>query len=182
MFASLGNRADVSTNDLLECWEQDERTAAVILYVETFGNPEHFTRIARRVSRKKPILAGQGASTGRAGAQRSALAHGRGAARRRGRRRAVASSRGAAVPRRRGAVRRRRVLRAPAAAERTADRDREQLRRRGDARRRRLRDPRAGGQRGERRAEPPGPGDQRRTGRIRCRASASCSAMPASMR
>jgi acyl-CoA synthetase (NDP forming)/GNAT superfamily N-acetyltransferase len=60
MFASLGNRADVSTNDLLECWEQDERTAAVILYVETFGNPEHFTRIARRVSRIKPILVVKG--------------------------------------------------------------------------------------------------------------------------
>ena len=60
MFASLGNRADVSTNDLLECWEQDERTAAVILYVETFGNPERFTRIARRVSRMKPILALKG--------------------------------------------------------------------------------------------------------------------------
>ena len=60
MFASLGNRADVSTNDLLECWEQDKRTAAVVLYVETFGNPEHFTRIARRVSRKKPILALKG--------------------------------------------------------------------------------------------------------------------------
>ena len=60
MFASLGNRADVSTNDLLECWEHDERTAAVVLYVETFGNPERFTRIARRVSRKKPILALKG--------------------------------------------------------------------------------------------------------------------------
>jgi acyl-CoA synthetase (NDP forming)/GNAT superfamily N-acetyltransferase len=60
MFASLGDRADVSTNDLLECWEQDERTAAVVLYVESFGNPEHFTRIARRVSRKKPILALKG--------------------------------------------------------------------------------------------------------------------------
>jgi acyl-CoA synthetase (NDP forming)/GNAT superfamily N-acetyltransferase len=60
MFASLGNRADVSTNDLLECWEQDERTAAVVLYVETFGNPERFTRIARRVSRKKPILVVKG--------------------------------------------------------------------------------------------------------------------------
>src|SRR5450631_2752691 len=60
MFASLGNRADVSTNDLLECWEQDDRTAAVILYVESFGNPEHFTRIARRVSRKKPILVVKG--------------------------------------------------------------------------------------------------------------------------
>ncbi|HUO74377.1 MAG TPA: acetate--CoA ligase family protein [Solirubrobacteraceae bacterium] len=59
-FASLGNRADISTNDLLEWWEQDERTAAVILYVDTFGNPEHFTRIARRVSRQKPILALKG--------------------------------------------------------------------------------------------------------------------------
>jgi acetate---CoA ligase (ADP-forming) len=60
MFASLGNRADVSTNDLLECWEQDEPTAAVILYVESFGNPEPFTRIARRVSRNKPILVVKG--------------------------------------------------------------------------------------------------------------------------
>ena len=60
VFASLGNRADVSTNDLLEWCEQDKRTAAVILYVDTFGNPEHFTRIARRVSRHKPILAIKG--------------------------------------------------------------------------------------------------------------------------
>ncbi|MGZ6620508.1 MAG: bifunctional acetate--CoA ligase family protein/GNAT family N-acetyltransferase [Solirubrobacteraceae bacterium] len=60
LFASLGNRADVSTNDVLEWCEQDERTAAVILYLDTFGNPEHFTRIARRVSRHKPILAIKG--------------------------------------------------------------------------------------------------------------------------
>ena len=60
MFVSLGNRADVSTNDLLECWEQDDRTAAVMLYVESFGTPERFTRIAQRVSRKKPILAVKG--------------------------------------------------------------------------------------------------------------------------
>ena len=60
MFVSLGDRADVSTNDLLECWEQDERTTAVMLYVETFGNPERFTRIARRVSRTKPILVVKG--------------------------------------------------------------------------------------------------------------------------
>ena len=59
-FASLGGRADVSTNDLLEYWEEDEATAAVILYVETFGNPEHFGRIARRVARRKPILAIKG--------------------------------------------------------------------------------------------------------------------------
>ena len=60
MFASLGSRADVSTNDLLECWEQDDRAGAVILYVETFGNPERFTRIAQRVSRRKPILVVKG--------------------------------------------------------------------------------------------------------------------------
>lgn len=59
-FASLGSRADVSTNDLLEYWEEDQATAAVILYVETFGNPEHFGRIARRVARRKPILAIKG--------------------------------------------------------------------------------------------------------------------------
>ena len=64
MFVSVGDRADVSTNDLLEWCEQDERTAAVMLYVETFGNPGHFTRIARRVSRKKPILALKGRRSG----------------------------------------------------------------------------------------------------------------------
>ena len=60
MFVSLGHRADVSTNDLLECWEQDDRTAAVMMYVESFGNPERFKRIARRVSRSKPILVVKG--------------------------------------------------------------------------------------------------------------------------
>jgi acetate---CoA ligase (ADP-forming) len=60
MFVSLGHHADVSTNDLLESWEHDERTAAVMLYVESFGNPERFTRIARRVSRIKPILVVKG--------------------------------------------------------------------------------------------------------------------------
>jgi acyl-CoA synthetase (NDP forming)/RimJ/RimL family protein N-acetyltransferase len=64
MFVSVGDRADVSTNDLLEWCEQDERTAAVLLYVETFGNPGHFTRIARRVSREKPILALKGRRVG----------------------------------------------------------------------------------------------------------------------
>ncbi len=60
MFASLGSPADVSTNDLLEWCEEDARTAVAMLYVETFGNPERFTRIARRVSREKPILAVKG--------------------------------------------------------------------------------------------------------------------------
>ena len=59
-FASIGDRVDVSINDLLELWEEDDRTAAVMLYVETFGNPEHFSRIAQRVSRRKPILVVKG--------------------------------------------------------------------------------------------------------------------------
>jgi acetate---CoA ligase (ADP-forming) len=56
VLVSVGGRADVSTNDLLEWCEADDQTAVVMLYVESFGNPEHFTRIARRVSRRKPIL------------------------------------------------------------------------------------------------------------------------------
>jgi acyl-CoA synthetase (NDP forming)/ribosomal protein S18 acetylase RimI-like enzyme len=59
-FASLGQRADVSTNDLLEIWDEDSRTAVVVLYVETVGNPERFARIARRVAQRKPILAIKG--------------------------------------------------------------------------------------------------------------------------
>ena len=60
LFASLGSRADVSTNDLLAWCGDDDRTAVVMLYVETFGNPERFTQIAQRVSRAKPILAVKG--------------------------------------------------------------------------------------------------------------------------
>jgi acyl-CoA synthetase (NDP forming)/RimJ/RimL family protein N-acetyltransferase len=55
-FTSLGQRADVSTNDLLEVWEEHSRIAVLMLYVETVGNPERFARIARRVARRKPIL------------------------------------------------------------------------------------------------------------------------------
>ncbi len=54
---SLGNRADVSGNDLLQYWEDDEQTGLIILYLATFGNPRRFARLARRVGRKKPILA-----------------------------------------------------------------------------------------------------------------------------
>jgi acetyl coenzyme A synthetase (ADP forming)-like protein len=55
-FASMGNKADVSGNDLLEHWEGDEGTRVVCMYLESFGNPRRFTEIAKRVSRKKPIL------------------------------------------------------------------------------------------------------------------------------
>lgn len=56
-FVSIGNKADVSTNDLLEWWEDDKTTALVLMYVESFGNPRRFGRLARRVARRKPILA-----------------------------------------------------------------------------------------------------------------------------
>ncbi len=56
-FVSAGNRADVSGNDLLQYWEQDEATDIVLLYLESIGNPRKFSRIARRTSRSKPIVA-----------------------------------------------------------------------------------------------------------------------------
>jgi acetate---CoA ligase (ADP-forming) len=55
-FASMGNKADVSGNDLLEYWEHDERTRVIAMYLESFGNPRKFTEIAKRVGRRKPIL------------------------------------------------------------------------------------------------------------------------------
>jgi acyl-CoA synthetase (NDP forming) len=59
-FVTLGNRADVSTNDLLEWWEDDPRVAAIALYMESFGNPRRFSALSRRVSRRKPIVAVKG--------------------------------------------------------------------------------------------------------------------------
>ena len=60
-FVSAGNRADVSGNDLLQYWEEDQNTKVAILYLETFGNPRRFVRIARRMTYKKPILCVKGA-------------------------------------------------------------------------------------------------------------------------
>jgi acetyl coenzyme A synthetase (ADP forming)-like protein len=56
-FASIGNKADISANDLLNYWESDPNTNLILLYVESFGNPRKFARIARRVGRRKPIIA-----------------------------------------------------------------------------------------------------------------------------
>jgi acetyl coenzyme A synthetase (ADP forming)-like protein len=56
-FVSVGNKADVSGNDLLQFWEDDPATEVVLLYLESFGNPRKFARLARRVSRRKPIVA-----------------------------------------------------------------------------------------------------------------------------
>ncbi len=56
-FVSIGTAADVSSNDLLEWWEDDPQTGVVLLYLERFGNPRNFARIARRVGARKPIVA-----------------------------------------------------------------------------------------------------------------------------
>jgi acetate---CoA ligase (ADP-forming) len=56
-FVSVGNKADISGNDLLHYWEHDPHTDVVLLYLESFGNPRRFARIARRVSASKPIVA-----------------------------------------------------------------------------------------------------------------------------
>ena len=67
-FVSIGNKADVSSNDLLEYWEDDPETTVIVLYLESFGNPRTFARLARRVAREKPILAMKGGRT-RSGAR-----------------------------------------------------------------------------------------------------------------
>lgn len=56
-FVSAGNRADVSGNDLMQYWQTDPRTDLVLLYLETFGNPRKFARVARRLARTKPVVA-----------------------------------------------------------------------------------------------------------------------------
>ncbi|MEV4394319.1 bifunctional GNAT family N-acetyltransferase/acetate--CoA ligase family protein [Nonomuraea sp. NPDC049607] len=55
-FVSAGNRADVSGNDLLQYWEEDDATEVILLYLESLGNPRKFTRLARRIARSKPIV------------------------------------------------------------------------------------------------------------------------------
>jgi acyl-CoA synthetase (NDP forming) len=72
-FVSAGNRADVSGNDLLQYWDEDPDTDLALLYLETFGNPRRFARLARRISRRKPILCVKSARS-HAG-RRVAMAH-----------------------------------------------------------------------------------------------------------
>ncbi|WP_435830908.1 bifunctional acetate--CoA ligase family protein/GNAT family N-acetyltransferase [Microtetraspora glauca] len=67
-FVSAGNRADVSGNDLLQYWEEDPATDVILLYLESLGNPRKFFRLARRISRTKPVVVvkSQGVPTGHA--------------------------------------------------------------------------------------------------------------------
>jgi len=55
-YVSAGNKADVSGNDLLQYWELDAATSVILLYLESFGNPRRFARLARRIGRSKPIV------------------------------------------------------------------------------------------------------------------------------
>jgi acyl-CoA synthetase (NDP forming)/GNAT superfamily N-acetyltransferase len=72
-FASVGDKYDVSSNDMLTWWEQDDQTKLAILYVESFGNPRAFARTARRVGRKLPVLTVIGGRS--AAGQRAAASH-----------------------------------------------------------------------------------------------------------
>jgi acetyl coenzyme A synthetase (ADP forming)-like protein len=63
VFASVGNKTDVSANDLMEYWENDPNTEVILLYLESFGNPRRFKEIARRTSAKKPIVAVKAGTT-----------------------------------------------------------------------------------------------------------------------
>ncbi len=56
-FVSIGNRADVSSNDLVQFWEEDPSTDVILLYLESFGNPRKFARIITRVAARKPVVA-----------------------------------------------------------------------------------------------------------------------------
>jgi acetyl coenzyme A synthetase (ADP forming)-like protein len=72
-FVSVGNKADISGNDLLLAWEEDPATDVIVLYLESFGNPRKFARVARRVARTKPIVAVKSGRT--AAGTRAASSH-----------------------------------------------------------------------------------------------------------
>lgn len=67
-FVSVGNKLDISGNDIIHYWAQDDRTKVILLYLESFGNPRRFTQLAREIVKKKPIIAVKSGRT-RAGAQ-----------------------------------------------------------------------------------------------------------------
>jgi acetyl coenzyme A synthetase (ADP forming)-like protein len=74
-FVSMGNKPDVSGNDLLEYWADDPKVRAILMYLESFGNPRRFAALARRITRHKPIFvvkAGRTASGARAASSHTA--------------------------------------------------------------------------------------------------------------
>ena len=118
-FVSVGNKADVSGNDLLEYWESDPRTHVILLYLESFGNPRRFARLARRIGRIQADRRGQ-SRTDAGRLARGRQPH-RGARRERhGRRCAVPPVRRHSRRHHRRDVRHRGVSRRPAAARRAA--------------------------------------------------------------
>ncbi len=72
-FVSVGNKADIAGNDLLLAWEDDPATDVILLYLESFGNARRFARAARRIARKKPIVAVKSGRT--AAGSRAASSH-----------------------------------------------------------------------------------------------------------
>jgi acetate---CoA ligase (ADP-forming) len=78
-FVSIGNRPDLSANNVLEYWEEDPSTEVALLYLESFGNPRNFARIARRLAARKPVIAvhaGRSAAGARAAASHTGAAIG----------------------------------------------------------------------------------------------------------
>jgi acetyltransferase len=73
MFASIGNKTDVSGNDMLLYWRDDPKTEIILMYLENFGDPRRFTQIAREITRKKPIIVVKAGRT--AAGARAALSH-----------------------------------------------------------------------------------------------------------
>lgn len=72
-FVSVGNKADISGNSLLEYWESDKHTEVIALYLESFGNPRKFTQISKRITKKKPIVVVKSGTT--AAGARAASSH-----------------------------------------------------------------------------------------------------------
>ena len=122
-FVSMGNKVDVSGNDLLRLWADDASTTVVLLYLESFGDPVRFARVARAVSQRKPVVA---LKSGRSalGRQTRRVTHRRPRQRPGDGRRPVRPHRRAAGQHAGGADRRRTAPRPPAGPGRAAGRPR----------------------------------------------------------
>ncbi|MFW5952187.1 MAG: acetate--CoA ligase family protein [Gemmatimonadota bacterium] len=63
-FVSVGNKPDVSGNDLVQFWAEDDQTSVILMYLENFGNPKRFTKLAREITKRKPIIVVKAGRTG----------------------------------------------------------------------------------------------------------------------